>query len=447
MHLNHKHITVLGGGPAGLAVGYYAIKSGFPFTIYEASDHIGGNCITFKHGEFLFDSGAHRLHDRDSEVTEELKNLIGEDLRRINVPSQIYHNGKFIDFPLSPLNLMKNLGVISFIKAGGDLIRAKLTSSKLDGSFKRLATLTYGKSIAERFLLNYSEKLWGLPSSDISSNIAGARLKGLNLKTFLIEAILGQKKKTEHLEGSSFYYPKMGIGVITEKLGEFCGEENILKSSKITKLIHNEKCILAAEINNDRIIELQEVVNTLPLNFLLQIMEPKPPNEILSQAKNLSYRNMILVAFLLNRETVTKVATVYFPDAAIPFTRIYEPKNRSMYMVPLGKTSLVAEIPCQRGDRVWGMEDKNLVQLVRSCLMQMGWIKEIEIIDALVYRLAYAYPVLGIDYEEQIHKIITYLKGFNNLNLTGRNAQFTYSWVHDMMRSGKEIIQEYGQTL
>jgi len=447
MHVNHTHITVLGGGPAGLAVGYYAKKNGFPFTIYEARDHIGGNCITFKYGDFLFDSGAHRLHDRDAEVTEELKNLIGEDLRKINVPSQIYHNGKFIDFPLSPLNLMKNLGFYSFIKAAGDLLRSRLMSNKLDGSFAQLAVRTYGKSISERFLLNYSEKLWGLPCNKISSNIAGERLKGLNLRTFLIEAILGQKKKTEHLEGSSFYYPKMGIGVISDKLGEFCGKENILKKSRITKIFHNDKRIHAIEINKNNIIQLRAVTNTLPLDLLLQIMDPKPPDEILLQAKKLSYRNMILVALMLNRESVAKVATVYFPDAAIPFTRIYEPKNRSMYMSPAGKTSLVAEIPCQHGDRVWDMEDSDIVQLVRSALTKMGWIKENEIIDTLAYRLKYAYPVLGIDYEEKLHKIITYLKGFNNLKLTGRNAKFMYSWIHDMMRAGKEIIQEYDQAL
>jgi protoporphyrinogen oxidase len=79
--------------------------------------------------------------------------------------------------------------------------------------------------------------------------------------------------------------------------------------------------------------------------------------------------------------------------------------------------------------------------------MQMGWIKKNEIMGSLVYRLKYAYPVLGIDYEEKIQKITAYLKGFDNLKITGRNAKFMYSWIHDMMKSGKEIIQEYEQAL
>ena len=68
-----SHITVLGGGPAGLSIGYYAKKKDIPFTIYEANDCIGGNSTTLRHGDFLYDSGAHRLHDKDASVTEELQ--------------------------------------------------------------------------------------------------------------------------------------------------------------------------------------------------------------------------------------------------------------------------------------------------------------------------------------------------------------------------------------
>ena len=87
-------ITILGGGLAGLAVGYYAKKKGSPFTIYEAGNQIGGNCVTIKHGDFLFDSGAHRFHDKDAEVTKEIKMLLGEDLAKVERPSHIFDNGR-----------------------------------------------------------------------------------------------------------------------------------------------------------------------------------------------------------------------------------------------------------------------------------------------------------------------------------------------------------------
>ena len=329
------HITILGGGAAGLAVGYYAKKSGLSLTIYEASNRMGGNSITFKHGDFLFDSGAHRFHDKDAEATKEVRKLLGEDLKKINTPTQIYHNGKFIDFPLSPLNLMKNLGLHTFAKAAVEVVRSRLRTRELDSSFESFALRTYGKIIADRFLFNYSEKLWGVACSRLSSKIAGTRMKGLNLRTFVTDTIFGRKAKTEHLEGS-FYYPKMGIGTITEKLGGFCGKENILRNSKITKILHNHRRIQAVEVNGKERIDTDEVVSTLPLNLFLQMMEPIPPEEILLLAKSLRYRNVILVALFLNRESVIEAATVYFPNPDFPFTRIYEPKNRSTYMSPPG---------------------------------------------------------------------------------------------------------------
>ncbi|MFC1667484.1 protoporphyrinogen/coproporphyrinogen oxidase [Candidatus Omnitrophota bacterium] len=436
------HITILGGGLAGLGVGYYAKKKGMSFKIYEAGNRTGGNCVTLKKGDFFFDSGAHRLHDKDAAVTKELKKLLGKDLKKINIPSQIYHNGKFIDFPFSPLNLMKNLGLHTFGKAAIEVMQSRLRTKRKDSSFESFALETYGNTIAESFLLNYSEKLWGLPCNRLSLGVSGKRLKGLNFKTFLMEAMFGQKTKSDHVEGA-FYYPKMGIGTIAKKLKEFCGEENVLENSRVTKILHSHKRIDAIEVNGKKKIAVDEMVNTLPIHLLLQMMKPSPPEEILLLTKRLHYRDVILVAFFLNRESVTKAATTYFPDHKFPFTRVYEPKNRSMHMAPEGKTSLVVEIPCQQDDKFWNMQDDMLVRLMQTQLIQVGLIKEAEVIDTSVSRLDYAYPILEIGVEEKMQKIDEFLKVFTNLKISGRNGRFLYSWIHDMMRFGDTIIKEY----
>ena len=85
------HIHILGGGFAGLALGYYARKNGFPFTIYEADATLGGNAVTFEHEGFLYDSGAHRFHDRLPLITREIQGLLGSELESVHVPSRIVH--------------------------------------------------------------------------------------------------------------------------------------------------------------------------------------------------------------------------------------------------------------------------------------------------------------------------------------------------------------------
>ncbi|MCK4836893.1 MAG: NAD(P)-binding protein, partial [Candidatus Aminicenantes bacterium] len=238
---DHRFLVILGGGPGGLAVGYYAKKNKIPFVICEAESRTGGNCVTLRHGEFLFDSGAHRFHDKIPGITREIKALMGDDIVKIDVPSQIYFKNKLVDFPLSPLNLLKNLGLFTFIKAGLEVLVSKLKKKNGEKNFETFALRTYGRTIANLFLLNYSEKLWGAPCNQLSPNVSGKRMKGLDLKTFLKEAVMGRKAKTEHLDGA-FYYPReTGIGAITERLEQFCGQDNIRLNFKVTKIFHDHK--------------------------------------------------------------------------------------------------------------------------------------------------------------------------------------------------------------
>jgi protoporphyrinogen oxidase len=437
-----KHIAILGGGPAGLAVGYYAKKAGFPFTIFEAGERLGGNCVTLRYRDFLYDSGAHRLHDKSSAATAELQMLLGEDLKKIEVPSRIFYNGKLIDFPLTPLNLLVRIGPVSFLKAAGEVLAARLKKAGDNRDFESFTLHTYGRTIADMFLLNYSEKLWGAPCNKLSPSIAGKRLQGLNLKTFLLEAVAGKKAKTEHLEGS-FYYPTLGIGMIAKKLEEVCGEPSIRRNARVTKIFHDGSRITAVELNGGERAPTELVASSLRLDFLLYHLEPQPPGDILDIAKSLRYRSMILAALFLARESITNDATVYFPQAGFPFTRIYEPRNRSPHMSPPGKTSLVAEIPCQQDDERWRLPDEELTRQVRAKLMEIGWVREEEILGSCVMRMVDAYPILEMGFEEKIQEINGYLGHFNNLKSTGRNGRFVYSWIHNMMEFGREIVEEF----
>ena len=204
------HLSVLGGGPAGLAVGWAARRRGLPVTLYEASDRLGGNCTTLRSGAFRYDSGAHRLHDRDPEITGEVRRLLGDDLRRVDVPSQIWDDGRLIRFPLSSAELLAHLGPLPFGRAALEVVRARLSAGAPPQDFEAFAVRRYGRLIAERFLLDYSAKLWGAPAAELSTGIAGQRLSGLDLRTFVSESVLGRSKA--HVEGV-FYYPRLGIGL------------------------------------------------------------------------------------------------------------------------------------------------------------------------------------------------------------------------------------------
>lgn len=442
MH-NPIYISILGGGPAGLAAGYYAAKGEFKFTIYEASNRIGGNCATLTWNNFRFDLGAHRFHDKDEKVTQDISHLLKNDLHKINIPSQIYYNDRLINFPLAPLNLIRNMRPMAVCDAGMTWLMSRLINNKASfRSFESLAIHTYGKTIAERFLLNYSEKLWGLPCNRLSPDISGKRLKGLNLTTFLMEAFTSKMAKAEHLDGS-FYYPEKGFGEIVERMGNFIGSKNILTNSRVTRIYHKNNKIDGIEINNRHIIRTNHVISTLPLPMFVHMMEPAPPEQILTLSNSLSFRSLLLIVLFLNVESVTQSGTVYFPGFQFPFTRVSEPKNRGPFMSPPGKTSLIVEIPCSQDEKTGAAENHQWTKMVCSKLNQIGWIEEKYIIHSLVHRVDYAYPVLEIGHEKKLERILDFLNRFTNLKLIGRNSLFKYTHFHDMMRFGSSVIDEY----
>jgi protoporphyrinogen oxidase len=435
-----EELIILGGGPAGIAAGYYASRQGKRFKIYEEKNRIGGMCSTITRGDFRFDLGAHRLHDREPDVTADIRNLVGSRLSRIEIASYIFSRGRLIHFPLSPLNLISNLGPWTTLNAGFHWLASRFTRApKSFQDFETYAVYKYGRPIAERFLLNYSKKLWGKDCGGLSPEISGKRLKGLCLSTFLLEAFSGGKARTEHLDGA-FFYPQSGFGEIVERMADVIGREKIFLGRRVMRLEHHNGCIRKVFFDDGEGVQADCIISTLPLPVLVKMLHPACPHEIAALAMGLSFRKLILVMLMLNRESVTKGGTVYFPEPEFPFNRVSEPRNRSSYMAPPGKTSLLLEIPCgQESD----LSEVVLQKYVRICvekLEQIGWIREYQVLNAAVECLDYAYPVLDAGYAEKLERILRYMKTFQNLHIIGRNALFQYTHFHDMMRMARETV-------
>jgi protoporphyrinogen oxidase len=437
------HLSILGGGPAGLAAGYFAARESIPFVIYERGERPGGCCVTLQHGAHRFDSGAHRIHDRDSSASAELLRLLDGELARVDVPSLIHTGGRLVPFPLSPLAVVPSLGLRTAARALCDLVRARLPRRARDTSFEEFAVRRYGRTLAERFLLGYSEKLWGVPCRQLSPEIAGRRLKGIDVRLLLRELSGGRRRRTEHLEGP-FFYPSRGIGAVTSRLAAVCGAERIRTGARVTRLVHDGDRIRAVELNGRELAEVDQVVSSLPLSELVQMLDPAVPDELLALARRLRYRSLILVALFLRRARVLEAATLYFPDRSYPFTRVYEPKVRSRLMSPPDRTCLVAELPCFDEDELARTPDSELVSTVSASLVRSGLVAEREVEGSVVHRMSHAYPVLELGSEARAARLLEHLGRFDNLRVTGRNGRFIYAWVDDMMRLGKELVQSYG---
>src|ERR1039458_6133003 len=131
-----RAVTILGGGPAGLGTAFYAHRAGLPFLLFEKSARLGGLCRTLKLGEHSYDCGAHRFHDRDADITSDIRAMLGDDLVAVDAPSKIYDRGRFIDFPPTPLNvLFSGFNLWESGRIGLELIRSRdRKSTRLNSS-------------------------------------------------------------------------------------------------------------------------------------------------------------------------------------------------------------------------------------------------------------------------------------------------------------------------
>jgi protoporphyrinogen oxidase len=251
---------------------------------------------------------------------------------------------------------------------------------------------------------------------------------------------------------TQFYYPRQGFGMIADALArdiKVLGGE-IHTRTALHKLVPGEtgaKVTVKHADGSLSTIDADQVVSTIPLNFLLaSIPEELGSAEVLSKYQ-LEYRDVICLFLALKRDKVSNDSWTYFPEKKLIFGRTHEPKNWSPEMVPGPEfTSLVVEIFSTRGEPVWEMTDQEIVSRVVEQMHEIGWIRRTDLHKSWVQRIPFAYPVYRVGYEEKLQQVRDYLGQWSGLHLVGRTGSFRYmnsdGVVEDVFRFMSELFPE-----
>jgi protoporphyrinogen oxidase len=435
------HLTILGGGPAGLGVASYALDREIPFALFERAPEIGGLCRTYQCGEHRYDSGAHRFHDRDRDITTDVRRLMGEELVRVSSPSQIYDRGRFIDFPPTPLNWLRSRGIGEAAQIGAEILKARWRP-KPERSFEDLATNRYGRRLGEPLLISYTEKLWGLPAGALAPEVATRRLAGLGLRSLLFELLLPGRGGA-HLDGS-FLYPRHGYGSLATRLAARLPAGCVATAHEVAGFEHDGGSIRAIRFAGHPPIAVRgRVVSTLPLTALVRCLGDALPAAARHAAAQLRFRHIRLVFLRLGVPRHSPNATIYLPDPRLAVSRLSEPKNRSPAMAPERETGLVVEVPCSTGDALYDLDGGLLADRVVAELSGIGLLDPRSVLASESRMLWNAYPVYSLDYAEHVQVIGEALAAIENLDLLGRGGLFWYSHLHDQLRCAKDYVGSF----
>jgi protoporphyrinogen oxidase len=433
-------LVVLGGGPAGLAVAFYATRAGVPVVLLERGRELGGLCRTFRCGPHRYDAGAHRFHDRDPAVTRDVRALLGDRLAVVTAPSRIHTGRRFVDFPPTPLNMLFSGGVWEAIPIALDLLRGR-AARRAHASFADFAVGRFGRTLARRFLLDYSEKLWGLPAEQLAPEIATRRLQGMTLRSLVVE-LIAPGRRADHIDGH-FLYPTGGYGEIPAHLAAGVPAAALRTEHEVIGLECRGDRIAAVRLAGRPALEVPgRLVATLPLTVLVRLLGDVLPAAARRAAAALRFRSVRLVFLRLARARVSSNASIYLPDPATCVARVTEPKNRSTSMAPADETALVAEVPCFPGEALATVPDAALVERVVRELAGVGLVRPPEVIEWRHHVLPNAYPVYALGHREAVGTVVGALGAIRNLDLLGRGGLFWYSHLHDQLRLGRRYVGE-----
>ena len=398
-------------------------------------------CRTLRYGEHLYDCGAHPFSDRDREITRDLVELMGEDLLTVDAPSRVWDRGRFINFPPTPLNVLLSCSFGEAGRIGLELMRVRWRPQSCV-SFQDFAVSQFGETLSRRLLLNYSEKLWGMPADQLSPDIATRRLRGMTLRSLLLELIV-PGRETTHIDGK-FLYPRRGYGQIIDTLKGGLPAESLRTGCEVARLECRGGTVTHIHFaSGHAVATLGRVVSTLPIILLVKFLGDQMSPEAHRIAKSLRFRQIRLIFLRLRRPRISAYASIYIPDPALCVSRLYEPKNRSSAMAPADETSLVVEAPCFAADSIYRMSPEALAAEVIGELAQLNLLDPREVVDWKHHLLADAYPVYTRNYAREVRAVREALARIVNLDIIGRAGLFFYSHLHDQLRFGKDYVEKF----
>jgi protoporphyrinogen oxidase len=428
-----KKAIIIGGGPAGLTAAFSLCKQGVESVVLEKDDVVGGISRTVHFDGCCFDIGGHRFFTKVKDVEDLWHNILGEDFIRCNRLSRIYYNGKFFHYPIRILNALLGLGFWNSILILISYFQAKLFPETPENNFEKWVSNRFGKRLYHTFFKLYTEKVWGIPCREISAEWSAQRITGLSLVLALKDSIVKNKKNDIKTLISQFNYPKLGPGMMWEAVADIVNKNGgrIQTGSDVQKILWNNHKVEALEVavnGQKEVIKGTHFISSMPIRDMIQYFEPTVPEEVLTAAGNLNYRDFLTVALVINKREIFPDNWIYIHEPDLKVARIQNYKNWSPHMVPdPDKSCLGLEYFCFEGDELWTMADQELLDLAKKELIALAFINASDVENGTVLRMPKAYPVYDLQYRETLRTVREFIDGIDNLQLVGRNGMHRYN--------------------
>lgn len=490
-----KKVIIIGMGPAGLTAAYELLNQSknYEVIIIEESDCIGGISRTVNYKGNRMDIGGHRFFSKIPQINEWWENILplqgapSKDdkilKRKANITqggpnpektdkvmlkrnrlSRIFFNDKFYDYPIQlNFDILKKMGLGTTILVGLSYIKSVIFKRK-EKSLEDFYINHFGKKLYQMFFENYTENVWGGHPKDIAPDWGSQRVKGLSIKTIILNQLNKiLKKKNRKIETSlieEFFYPKLGPGQLWERVAKEIENKGgkLIKNAKVTEIHKNNKNKITGITyifqNEKKELLGDYVISSMPLKDLIIGLNNVPP-KIVEIARGLPYRDYITIGVLLKHlklKNETKIKTIgniipdnwiYVHNKNIKMCRFQIYNNWSPYLVKKIENTvwIGLEYFCDENDIFWKKENQEIVDFGIKEMIDLHLIdKKTDVLDFHVERVKKAYPAY-FDTYSRIEELRSYLDTIPNLFCVGRNGQHRYNNMDHSMQTAFETVK------
>jgi protoporphyrinogen oxidase len=443
-------VVVLGAGPAGISAAWRLTKKGFPVTVLERDGAVGGMGRTIKVGDYSVDFGPHTFHIRETPESKEILKTItpffGENPLTLVRGTRVLLRGKEYVYPLEILQVLFGVSPLLSARILFDYSVATLKSvfapAKKEDSFEEWGVRNLGRTLYDLCFGIYSARVWGLPTSQISSKQA-QRVAKLNLKNIILRTLGIKADPVTYF--TKYFYPRQGISLLYEGMaGEIrsAGNQVCLNSpaTQIVKTGDRATRVVYTSSGVEQSVDCDILLSTLPLPALVNMVSPALPQSVIDHAAKLRYRSLKLIYIALKRDQLTDYHWVYLLDEQFRVNRMSEQKNVSPDMVPKGRTILCIELSLWKDEALWHASDEEVYRIALRDLMKMGYgVTEAEVDSYYVTQIPTAYPVYELNFEDHLIPVLEGVHEIRNLMTLGRHGLFLNNSMDDNVGLGFQI--------
>lgn len=428
-------IYILGAGPAGLAAAYTLAKGGQPVVVVERDERVGGLAKSIEYQGFILDYGPHRFYTKLAPVLRLWDEVLGAEQVTVDRLTRIYYQRKYFNYPIQAVETLKTLGLVESFRIIFSYFQSRLFPNRHPENFAEWMETHFGKRLYEIFFEAYTEKLWGIPCTEISADWAAQRIKSLSLLKAMKTALLGNDGKVKNMI-NQFQFPRLGSGQLYERIRDRLEAWDcpVLVNTEVVgvELEGNEakQVVLKNRLTGEEsVVDCGGVISSIPLTLLLtKMINPAPPQPVQDHARSLKFRNTILVYLMVEGDRLFPDNWLYINEPGVQLGRVTNFANWSKDMLANDQqTPLCCEYWADLGDRLWVASEAELITMAEQDLRHIGLLKQEPIASGFVIKLPRTYPIYAGNYQAALSAIQTYTQKIENLQLIGRYGSFKYN--------------------